>query len=227
MKFAVRAICYLAASAAAIGSAPVSAEGGKPPITLQTQNSGGPLDPAQMNVRFDTGDLQIEVFPETESIAGIATLNFTAKAAIKTLVVDLDRNLPVTAVAIDGVALKSGAWRNPEGRMTIRLGKTVAKGAKVSAIITYGGTPHVAVRAPWDGGFVWSKTKAGQPWIATAVQGEGCDLFWPCIDYPTYEPDQLDIHITVPKGLKAPSNGVFQGKADLASKAADVIWRGA
>ncbi len=225
MKFPVRSHWYVAVCAAAVFPAPLLAEGGKPPLTSQTKSSGGPLDPAQMKVRFDTGDLQIEVLPESESIKGIATLNFTAKAAIKTLVVDLDRNLPVTAVAIDGVALAPGSWANPEGRMTIRLGKTIAKGGKVAATITYGGTPHVAVRAPWDGGFVWSKTKEGMPWIATAVQGEGCDLFWPCIDYPTYEPDQLDIHITVPKGLKAPSNGVFQGVTELPDGRTTWNWR--
>jgi aminopeptidase N len=63
------------------------------------------------------------------------------------------------------------------------------------------------VRAPWDGGFVWAKTKSGKPWIATAVQGEGCDLFWPCIDHPSAEPGAMDIRITVPAGLAAPSNG--------------------
>jgi aminopeptidase N len=209
----------------ACGAEPLSAEGGKPPITAQTQNSGGPLDPAQMDVRFDTGDVQIEVFPESETIKGIATLNFTTKAKVRTLVVDLDRNLPVTAVSINGTPLKAGSWSNPEGRMTILLPKPAAKGAKLSATIVYGGTPHVAVRAPWDGGFVWSKTKEGAPWIATAVQGEGCDLFWPCIDYPTYEPDQLDLHITVPKGLKAPSNGVFKGKVEHADGRTTWSWR--
>src|SRR3546814_5701434 len=44
---------------------------------------------------------------------------------------------------------------------------------------------------------------------------EGCDMFWPCIDYPTYEPDRIDLHITVPAGLVAPSNGVFKGKRTL------------
>jgi aminopeptidase N len=225
MKSPFRISLHIAMCITAFAAVPLSAEGGKPPITLQTQNSGGPLDPAQMNVRFDTGDLQIEVFPESETIKGIATLNFTTKAKVNTLVVDLDRNLPVTAVSIDGTALKAGSWTNPEGRMTILLGKSVAKGAKVSATITYGGTPHVAVRAPWDGGFVWSKTKEGVPWIATAVQGEGCDLFWPCIDYPTYEPDQLDIHVTVPKGLKAPSNGVFQGMVEHSDGRTTWSWR--
>ncbi|MCM8730345.1 M1 family metallopeptidase [Hephaestia sp. GCM10023244] len=206
-----------AASLAALVAAapPPALEKGQPPITAHTSSSGAALAPEQQAVRFDTADLAFEIFPEREAIAGVATLHFTAKRPVSRLVIDLDRNLPVSAVAIDGKTLAKGAWSNPEGRMTITLGKTVPAGRTVAATITYGGTPHVAVRAPWDGGFVWAKTPDGRPWVATAVQMEGCDLFWPCIDYPTYEPGRIDLHITVPAGLSAPSNGVFKGKQTL------------
>ncbi len=186
-------------------------EQGKPAITAQTARSGGALDPDQAKLGLDTVDLAIEVFPAREAIAGVATLNFTAKAAVDVLPIDLDRNLPVSAVSIDGRPLPASAWSNPDGRLMIRLARRIATGSKFAVRIAYGGTPRVAVRAPWDGGFVWSKTPTGQPWIATAVQGEGCDLFWPCIDNPVFEPTRADLHITVPKGLKAPSNGTLVG----------------
>jgi hypothetical protein len=64
---------------------------------------------------------------------------------------------------------------------------------------------HVAKRAPWDGGFVWSQTPDGQPWVASAVQGEGCDLFWPCIDHPTGKAKLVDEHITVPARWSRPA----------------------
>ncbi|WP_066793990.1 M1 family metallopeptidase [Sphingomonas soli] len=198
---------------------------GEPPITKQTTSSGGPLDPAQEKVRLNTVDLKLEVLPDTQSIKGVATLKLTAKAATDTLVIDLDKNLPVSAVSIDGKALKAGAWSNPEGRMTIRLGKTIGAGKTVTATIAYGGTPHIAVRPPWDGGWTWSKTPDGKPWVATSVQMEGCDLIWPCIDYPTYEPDSIDLHITVPAGLKAPSNGVFQGVDKLPDGRTTWNWK--
>src|SRR3546814_12172799 len=80
-------------------------------------------------------------------------------------------NLPVSAIAIDGKPLAKGAWSNPEGRMTIALGKKVPAGGKVSARITYAGTPHVAVRAPGDGGFVRAtrseERRVGQEWVNT------------------------------------------------------------
>ncbi|UIJ44025.1 M1 family metallopeptidase [Sphingomonas cannabina] len=188
-----------------------AAEKGKPEVTALTQRSGGPVDPEQAKLQLDTVDLAIEVFPDKETIAGTATLAFTAKAPLIRLLIDLDRNLPVSAIEIDGTPLKPGAWTNPEGRLFVTLPAPIPAGGKVTAKLTYGGTPHVAIRAPWDDGIVWAKTKDGQPWIATTSEGSGCDLFWPCLDMPSGEPERMDLHITVPKGLKAPSNGVLKG----------------
>ena len=217
-----------AASAFALGLAmasPAAAEKGKPEITRQTATSGGRIVPEQAALQFDRADLAIEVLPDREQISGIATHSFTAKQPVRRLIIDLDRNLPVTAVSIDGRALPAASWSNPEGQLTIRLARPIARGRSFSVQIRYAGTPHVAVRAPWDGGFVWAKTESGKPWIATAVQGEGCDLFWPCIDHPTGEPAVMDIRITVPEGLAAPSNGVLQSITPQPGGRTTYHWR--
>ncbi|MGA1797586.1 M1 family metallopeptidase [Sphingomonas sp. 4RDLI-65] len=215
----------LAASATALLAAAPLPKKGEPAITTQTQRSGGVLTPEQTALRFDSADLAFEVLPETESLNGVATLVFTAKAPLTRLPIDLDRNLPVSAIAIDGVPLAPLAWTNPEGRLTITLPKPVPAGGKVTAKITYGGTPHVAVKAPWDDGMVWSKTPDGRTWFATTAEGYGCDLFWPCLDFPTGEPALVTLHITVPKGLKAPSNGVLLGVDTLADGRTTWNWR--
>ena len=198
---------------------------GEPPLTAQTMRSGGPVDPEQAKLRFDAADLAFEVLPKTQQLTGIATLTFTATAPLTALHLDLDRNLPVSAVAIDGQALARGGWSNPQGRLVIRLPRPVAAGQRVQARITYGGTPHVAVRAPWDDGVVWSKTPDGRTWFATTAEGYGCDLFWPCIDRPTGEPTVATLHISVPAGLKAPSNGKLQGVDTLPDGRTTWHWR--
>ncbi len=38
---------------------------GEPPITEQTQRSGGPVDPDQARLAFTAADLSFEVLPET------------------------------------------------------------------------------------------------------------------------------------------------------------------
>ncbi len=125
--------------------------------------------------------------------------------------IDLDKNIAPSAVAIDGKPIPRADFADPDGRLTIKLPKTVAAGEQVVATITYGGQPHVAVKAPWDDGMVWAKTPDGRTWFATTAEGYGCDLFWPCLDFPTGEPENVTLHITVPKGLKAPSNGKLIG----------------
>jgi aminopeptidase N len=212
-----------------VGAAAVPAHAqvkpGEPAITALTKASGGPIDPERAALRLEHVDLAIEVFPETQKLAGLATLTLVTSAPQRRLFIDLDKNLPVTAISIDGAPLPRTSWSNPEGRLTIALPRTIAAESRMVVKITYGGTPHVAVRAPWDDGMVWAKTPDGKPWVATTAQGYGCDLFWPCLDFPTGAPDRVDLHITVPQGLSAPSNGVLKEVEKLADGRTTWHWQ--
>ncbi|MDQ8030002.1 MAG: M1 family metallopeptidase, partial [Brevundimonas sp.] len=187
------------------------------PFTLATDQ---PRTPEQEAVRFDKADLSIKVIPDEKAIEGVAVLDFTALAPVSILPLELDTLLPISSVQVDGREIQQntgegdGGWRNPEGRLWIDLGRDLAAGDKVQIRIAYAGAPRVAPRAPWDGGFVWATSPDGKPWIATAVQPEGCDIFWPCIDSPLAEPGRVDLHITIPSDLAAPSNGRFLGTED-------------
>jgi aminopeptidase N len=182
--------------------------------TAFTLGTDQPRAPEQMAVTFDKADLSIRVIPDDKAIDAVALLDFTATAPIERLVVELDTVLTVSEVAVDGVPVAADRWSNPEGRMTVELGRTLAAGETARLRIAYAGQPRVAPQAPWDGGFVWAVAPSGEPWIATAVQPEGCDIFWPCIDHPLAEPGRVDLHITVPSNLSAPSNGKFMGAVD-------------
>ena len=179
-----------------------------------TMDTGGPRTPEQLAMRFDLADLAIKVMPDDKAIEGVATLTFTATAPLDRLVVELDTRFDVSEVAIDGRVLSPRDWVNPEGRMTVSLPRRLRAGQSVDLRIAYAGKPHVARNAPWDGGFVWSTAPGGEPWIATAIQGDGCDLFWPCIDHPMAEPGRVDLHITIPSNLSAHAKGRFLGKED-------------
>ena len=198
---------------------------GEPPITRTTQASGGPIEPARAALHLDHVDLAIEVFPDTNRLQGTATLTLTTSEPQTQLLIDLDKNLPVSALSVDGKALAPSQWSNPEGRLTIALPRPLKAGARAELRIVYGGTPHVAVRAPWDDGIVWAKTPGDRkPWVATTAEGYGCDLFWPCLDFPKGEPDTVDLHITVPAGLKAPANGTLKGVEKLADGRTTWHW---
>lgn len=182
-----------------------------PALTPFTASSGAPRSPEQLAMVFERADLQLRVDPRRRAIEGDAALTFRAESALNRLAVELDRNLRIGSIEVDGVAIARGQWSNPDGRLFIALPTPLAAGETTTVRIRYGGKPHVAKRPPWDGGFVWGKTADKQPWVATAVQGEGCDLFWPCIDHPLAEPKQVDLHVTVPAPLVAATNGVAIG----------------
>ena len=152
-------------------------------------------------------DLALEVFPDNKRIKGIATTEFKLLAATQFVELKLDSRFTINEVSSKGEVLK---YERDGGVIRVDLGEQQAKGSMVSVAVAYQGFPHIAKNAPWDGGFVFSKTEQGEPWIATAVQGEGCDLFWPCKDHFADKADSMRIRLTVPQGLSAVTNGVLQ-----------------
>jgi aminopeptidase N len=183
----------------------------QPPLTDYSLGSGAPRSAAQQALEFDKADLKLRIEPASRSIRGDVTLTFGTRAPLGSIELDLDRNLPIDAIDVDGQPLPAASWRNPQGKLTIDLPQTLQPGKQVALRVRYHGHPHVAKKAPWDGGFVWAQTPEGRPWVASAVQGEGCDLFWPCIDHPTGKAKVVDEHITVPAPLVAAGNGVAMG----------------
>ncbi len=198
-------------------------EKGKPPLSERTKRSGGERPPEQRALRFDSADLSFVVLPDARRLEGHATLQFTAEAPVSRIILDLDSNLVVRSVGFNRAPLSPDRIERPDGQVIVN--RSLRAGERATVDIFYDGTPHVAVRAPWDDGMVWSKTPDGRSWFATTAQGYGCDLFWPCLDFPTGEPAIATLHITVPKGLKAPSNGRLLGVDTLPDGRTSWHWR--
>jgi aminopeptidase N len=186
----------------------------QPALTDYTVNSGAQRSPDQQALVFDHADLSLRIDPDSRSLRGDALLTFGTRAPLDRIDLDLDRNLPIDAIAVDGQPLAATQWRNPDGKLTITLPQRLEPGQHIKIRVTYHGEPHVAKRAPWDGGFVWARAPDGRPWVASAVEGEGCDLFWPCIDHPMGKPAVVDEHITVPAPLVAAGNGMSLGMTE-------------
>ncbi|QDX25360.1 M1 family metallopeptidase [Sphingomonas suaedae] len=200
-----------------------SAQRGEPPITPLTALSGGPVEPERAALRLEHVDLDLTVDPARKLLSGTAQLTLSTSIRQTRLLIDLDTNLAVSGVRIDGVALAPGSWRNPEGRLAIDLPRPVPAGGKVIARIDYGGRPHEAVNAPWDDGIVWSSWQ-GKPWVATTAQGYGCDLFWPCLDFPAGEVKAIRLAITTPGGEPAIANGRLMSVRPLPDGGARWTW---
>ena len=180
--------------------------------TAYSLKSGGQVAPLQQGLTVEHADLTFAFDFDNKILMGTTTLTLKGEGSRSAFSVDLDSVFTVNSVAVNGESLAASQYRNVGGELQITPSSEVA--LPLTVTISYEGQPRIPVRAPWDGGVMWEKTPDGANWLATAVQGEGCDLFWPCIDQPHGEPNQTDLHIQVPKPLVAASNGVLVDVTD-------------
>ncbi len=173
--------------------------------SVDIYDSGGPLTPEQAAFDVTHYLIDLTVDPAARRLAGSVTVTADLVAPTRRIALDLDTLLTVDAVSDSrGRAL---AWQREGGRILIDFGAELAAAEEIHVTIGYSGQPRVAPMAPWDGGFVWATTQSGAPWIATAVQGEGSDVWWPSKDHVSDKPDSLTTRIRVPEPLVVASNG--------------------
>lgn len=172
-------------------------------------DSGLPLSVAREQYEVRHFTLDHDILVDERSISGSATIRFRALAPMSALELDFDGQYDIRRVTGGDAELD---YLSTPSTLTIELARTLDEGEDMSVTVHYAGQPVVARRPPWEGGFVWATSPSGKPWIATAFQGEGCDIWWPCKDHPSGEPREgMDLYFTVPSGLTVVSNGVLRG----------------
>ncbi|MGA3245512.1 MAG: M1 family aminopeptidase [Bacteroidota bacterium] len=190
------------------------------PIRLQkVADSGGPLlrEQAAYDVKFYR--LKFTIDTTTHTIVGNALVRALATDTLSTLVLDLSSTMTVESVVWKvqrqfGTSLQ---FTRPNGRIWISLPYIVQKNDTVSVEVSYHGKPKVSANPPWDDGFVWNRTKTGEVWAGVACEEEGADVWWPCKDHPSDEPDSVDLYFTVPASLTCVSNGRLLDITDAGS----------
>ena len=178
----------------------------------QNLRSGGELKPEQaiMDIRHYT--VALEVDPEAKSIKGNTEIDLILASASPVLLLDLWHGMKVEQVTVNG---KKETFNHSENDLITITGAKPFAAGKIKVNVVYGGIPGVAVRAPWDGGFTWSKDSKGHPWISVTCQAEGAKIFFPCKDHPSDEPNEgADMIITVPKGLSVAGPGLLKKVTD-------------
>jgi len=172
---------------------------------------------------YDVGfyRLDIKVDLSTQSISGRNTIRFKVTAPFSRLQLDLYENMKIDKIVFGG---KSLPFQREFNAVFVQFPGLQPVGAFQEIEVIYGGKPTVAKRAPWDGGFVWTKDKQGKPWVGVACQGAGASLWWPCKDHQSDEPDSMQISVTAPKGLMNVSNGRLRSKKTLSDGSTRFDW---
>ena len=180
-------------------------------LGVRPTETGGVLIYEQAAYDVKKYDITARIYPEEKSISAEVIVTALIVSPTNWFVLDLDTpfNVHETSLIENGSAKKLEFERRG-GKIWIRFPMSRQPGETVSVQVKYSGVPRVAPRPPWIGGFMWEKTADGSPWIAIACQNDGVDLWIPVKDHPSDEPDEVELHITVPQPLYVASIGRLQ-----------------
>ncbi len=173
---------------------------------------------------YDVGfyDLRVRVHVADRRIEGTNTIVYRATTDFREMQVDLFENMQISRITHRGRPL---TFRREAGAVFIAFPDPQRRGAVDSVTVHYGGQPTVAKNAPWDGGFVWTTDKQGNPWVGIACEGIGSSAWWPGKDHPSDEPDSLYLSCEVPRPLVCIANGNPRGTAPAAGDFTRYDWK--
>ena len=158
-------------------------------------------------------DLNLTIEPEYRSVKGFNDITFKVIEKTAKIQLDLFENMKIDSILFKNKKL---TYKREMDAVFIDFMKPLEVNSEQKVRFYYSGSPIEAERAPWDGGFVWSKDSDGNDFVSVAVQGTGASLWYPVKDHQSDEPDRgASIKVAVPNGLMNVSNGRFLGNENL------------
>jgi aminopeptidase N len=162
-------------------------------------------------------ELFVDIDPLSKTVSGSNVISFliNGNGPGQSLQIDLQEPLEIDSVTLllaahswrigkKEIEKDGAAWFVPFPEQARRDGDA---GYLYRLQVFYHGKPREAVKAPWDGGFVWQQSAGGLPWIGVACQGLGASSWYPCKDTQMDEPDSARMHFTCPAEVSCVSNG--------------------
>jgi len=179
------------------------------------QGSGGQLSPKLAAYDVTFYDLDLNIHPDSQTIAGSNTIHANVIHPLDQLILHFDHHLNVDSILVNDTQnnLIRATFKHIISAIIIDLPVPKQTGDKIIARVFYHGIPYKASNPPWKGGFTWKKTVSGAHWVGVACQNEGADIWWPCKDHPSDEPDSMSLRFTVPEDLVCVSNGKLRSES--------------
>lgn len=191
-----------------------------------TYDSGVPLIPEQAAYDVTFYDLKLNIDPVHQSISGSNSVTARILSPLNVMVLDFDALFVIDSVLVRSASgqLVRSDFERKDSRVWIDLQRTPANDSLATCIVFYHGRPREAPNPPWSGGFTWARTPANDPWISVSCENNGADIWWPCKDQPSDEPDSMAMHFTVPAGLTCISNGQLRGVTKNSDQTQTFFW---
>jgi aminopeptidase N len=163
---------------------------------------GDALYPTLGNGGYDVGhyDLQLSTDPATGALSGVATIDATAVADLRTF--DLDfAGMTVDDISVNGTA---ATWTANDAELVITPSPPLSAGAAFRTAIRYHGVPSAEAIPSFGLPTGWIRTPGGSYTINEPDAGH---TWFPSNDHPS-DKATFTFHISVPNGTVAVANGV-------------------
>lgn len=161
---------------------------------------------------WDVQRYKILVEPDytNKTISGKVDILFKTIGTYDTMQIDLQSPMQLNKAFLGDESLEY--FRDGNAYFII-LKKHPKIGTEATLALSFSGKVREAIRPPWDGGWIFTKDKNGNPWMSVACQGLGASVWYPCKDHQSDEPDKgALLRISIPDTLVAVGNGRFTGK---------------
>lgn len=172
---------------------------------VERLNAGGRLSKVQQAMDIRKVHLALDVTPAEKTIAGYARLTLHMQETFDTLELDLVDSLIVSQVLIDD---RNVAFLHQNHKLSINWPEPRSNSPTIT--VHYAGHPWEATDPPWEGGFNWSRTDSGQPWVGVSCQSYGAKVWFPSKNHPADKIQGLTMAITVAENLYCAANGLLE-----------------
>lgn len=175
--------------------------------------------------KWDVRHYNITVEPDirNKTLKGSNIISFM-DSGVTRMQIDLQSPMQLDSIVFEN---KKCSFIREENVFWINLPKSSKSNiSKKNIALYFHGRPREAIRAPWDGGWVWKKDAKQNPFISVACQGLGASVWYPCKDTQSDEPDEgCDLNIIVPENLVAIGNGRLIKNEKLPGNKTLYSWR--
>jgi aminopeptidase N len=205
----------------ALSKCPAQTRASKPPFT-HADTLRGSISPER--AWWDVLHYTIQVRPDFDKkfISGSNEIQFKVISPGKRMQIDLQEPMNILDIQWNNQALP---FEREANVFFVDFPSMQKPGDRESILIHFEGHPRIAVRPPWDGGWIFTRDKLGRPWMTVACQGLGASVWYPCKDIQSDEPDNGAIlNITVPDTLIAVGNGRLSNKKSNKDHTVSFEW---
>ena len=185
----------------------------------------GSLGPGRQKWNVLKYDITVKPDFETKTITGLNVIQY-ADSGNNLLQIDLQEPMVIDSIIQNQNPLPFTREKNVYWVKTnLKNTNSETKAIEKELVVYFHGKPRVAVNPPWDGGWIWKKDKADNPWISVACQGLGASCWYPCKDVQSDEPEHgALLRIIVPDSLTGIGNGRLLSRTTLQNGFTQYNW---